>query len=232
MNKKFLLALLALLPVAANAVPVKWTLDGVRVGVTLASSPTIIPWTTLTGSFVYDADTMLYSQLDILAGASTGMRCDPARLDACYVNSYAHFDSQHYNLAINSSPSSTPAGLVGVDGAQYNGILDGDTVLVLRFAEALTNAGGIVNLAPGGIEYFCGDLACTNYRDGLFRSVLAPNPNFPSYTPRIISTPIPEPTPLALLALGFFVFMLAQRLDYKTVLAARSRLAGNTMSCG
>ena len=208
MIKRVLGLAVLMIPLCANAVPVRWTLDGILVGF-FANPPPTLPYQpgTLTGNFVYDADTNVFSDINIYSSETNGFMCNPTRTDICLLTPASHpFAAQQYDTAITASPSTSSTGLVAVNGSRLNGILDGDTLLILSFAEQLTNAGGFVSLASG-IEYYCFDLACLGATDDVFRSVIVPGSGsfqLEGYNPRFIGTPISisEPRTILLMVVG------------------------------
>jgi len=208
MRSKIFAMMLALTPMCSYAIPVQWTLEDVSVGLNLVPpGSTLVPPLPLMGSFVYDADTNLYSNVDIHSPTGLGVLCDPARLDVCNIKSTAPFPGQHYDTAVATSPGTNANGLVAVDGTKLNGILDGDTVLILLFAQSLTNEGGSISLGVGGTEYFCHDLACLVPRDDKFRLVIGPQAAVPSYMPRVVGVAVSEPQAWSLLCAGLAIFL-------------------------
>jgi hypothetical protein len=117
----------------ALAVPVAWTMHGV----TLSNGGTV------TGTFVYDADANLYSDVsidvnsDILLNGSVAD--DPAM--------FLHYDDvSNWPVAWDSSTISMTN--------QWEGEYNGDAAIestyqTFSFAQQLTNAGGVISIASG-----------------------------------------------------------------------------------
>jgi hypothetical protein len=125
--RRSLLLFLWLLPgCAAWATPVRWTLSGVTFsGIGGTAS----------GTFVYDADTNTYSQVDITTSAfSILVNSTPLPVPA-----------PHYT-GVNTGSTSTSASFTG-----------GGANLTLNFAQPLTNAGGsialVTTVSGGSVEF-------------------------------------------------------------------------------
>lgn len=103
----------------ANAVPVQWTLSGVVTG--LGNS--------ITGSFVFDADTNLYSKVSLVTSGGT----------------WVPSTTWTYVVTNTISPSnSTFLQVVNAPASQTN--LTGEDTFFMAFQNALTNTGGTVNM--------------------------------------------------------------------------------------
>jgi len=214
MKIKLVAVLLALFPVLASAIPVTWSLQDVLVGFG-GAAPGIR--TSLTGSFIYDADLDLYSDVNITSQTGLALVCANAAVVPCNQFTARQFLGVNYNLALNVSATTTPSGLNVIDGARLDGSLNGDPLLALRFAANLTNAGGVVALATGGAEFICLADDCPFSRQAnLFRPVIfsdfidATGQTVPSLG-RIVGTPIPEPQVWALLAVGLLLLVSRRR---------------------
>lgn len=115
---------------SAHAIPVQWTLENVVFERTGWYEDK--PGGYVTGSFIYDADTNVYSNIDIKTYTSDG---NSAVL---------------YNMSTGRDPA-TPvqfgdASIVHLEGLGDIGSPYGATLLTLGFVENLTNAGGTVSL--------------------------------------------------------------------------------------
>ena len=201
-------AVLALLAVPAGAIPVTWTLQDVYVG-----GPTL-PRVAITGSFIYDADLDLYSHVSLSSGDGRAYRCTVPGQRPCILAT-PEFPGVQYDFAANGAPQTTPTTLIAMDSSRSADGLTGDPLLFLRFADSLSNAGGNVDLAIGGVEYFCASEACTfDTQVNAFRKVLVGSVFDPIlqqtfvYAGRVVA--VPEPTTASLLALAL-VFLWASR---------------------
>ena len=115
---------------AAQASPVLWTMSGV----------TFDDGAVATGSFVFDADTLAYSEIDIITTAGPVLPGDS------YVLMHPLFPpSSHHLTLVADLPLA-----VGVHAMN------------LSFSDDLTNAGGVVQLGPfiNGIEGNCTSAGC------------------------------------------------------------------------
>ena len=124
---------LMLWPVSqAHAIPIAWTLGGA----------TFDDSTSFTGSFVFDADTLMYSSVNIMTVPGNAPGATYLTSDICTST----------GLCANAQP---PNGIALVTPA-----LD---LFLLGFAAPLTNAGGVVALTIGfpSSEGFCGDPGCS-----------------------------------------------------------------------
>jgi hypothetical protein len=215
MKIKFIAMLLAFFPLLANAIPVNWVLQDVLVGFG-GAAPGIR--TSLSGSFVYDADLDLYSEVDITSQTGLGLVCADPTIVPCNRFTTRQFQGVNYDTALNSSASTTPSGLNVIDITRLEGSLTADPLLALRFAANLTNLGGVVGLAAGGAEFICLSEACPfDLQSNLFRSVIFSDfvidgtGQTAPYLGRIIGTPVPEPQTLVLLALGLMLLAWRER---------------------
>ena len=138
---KYALALVGLtLSLNAAAAPVTWVLDGV----TFASSEVQGPGPydgVATGSFTYDADTNIYSDVSITTTGS-GIwgtdNCGDSALCGTYIRA-----TDLYAPLTATSLQITPTASDPIDSTGYYGIS-------LQFVSALTNAGGTVQLFTAG----------------------------------------------------------------------------------
>jgi hypothetical protein len=213
--KRVIAALAILIPSYVNAVPITWTLENVAVG--LYSSPPLgSPYQvgTLTGSFTYDADLDLYSDINISTTSTNSLACAANFTTGCLITvPGTPFDAQQYDAAVEESLYTAPTGLVAVNSSRVNGVLDGDTLLSLAFSQALTNAGGIISLSMG-VEYYCLELTCPRTNANLFRYVIGPGGvlGAPGYDPRIVGVAsVPEPGTLMLFLTGGLLLAGARR---------------------
>jgi hypothetical protein len=167
---KGMLTLVALLwAQTAQAVPILWTLENV----------TFLDGGAASGSFIFDADSSLYSSISVstTAGAT--------------VLSAASYDAEHTFYVGN------PQFLVMVDSP----VAPGTRVLQLPFVEALSNAGGTVAL--GGLFNFgegsCGEPPCQDVTVLLPFRYIADGQVVGTPVP---VSPVPEPSTLLLVAVG------------------------------
>jgi hypothetical protein len=134
--KVFWLALLVgLASGTATAVPIKWTLSGI----------TFLDGGTVTGTFVYDADTNTYSSVSIITTAT-----NPPT--AGFVPG-ATYTAPH--------PPSGADVLYAITNPSLPD-LTGTPVVIIRFAQVLTNAGGTTNVFNVA-EGTCFSNSCTSY---------------------------------------------------------------------
>lgn len=118
---------LTLAPFSATATPLLWTLNG-----------TFTDGGTASGSFTYDADTNVFSNINILAsGGSSGLPASAFQ----YISSSG---STFLVLFDSNAPDLT--------GAHW---------LMLGFNSPLTNNGGVVDVGNGS-ELTCNNATCSN----------------------------------------------------------------------
>lgn len=203
-----------LVALLSGAIPVTWTLQDVLVGFG-GAAPGIR--TSLSGSFVYDADLDLYSDVNITSPTGLGLVClDPATVP-CNRFTARQFLGVNYNLALNVSPTTTPSGFNAIDGARFDGDLTGDPLLALRFAANLTNLGGVIGIASGGAEFICisgtcpFDLQSNLYRPVIFSTFIDSTGQPAPYLGRIVGTPVPEPHMVVLFGVGLMLFVWHRR---------------------
>jgi hypothetical protein len=153
------LAALLLASAKAQAAPVFWTLDGV----------TFADGATASGSFVFDADTLVYSDIDVTTTDG------PVLSGTSYEFEHTTFPTAATRLIVADS---LPLAI-------------GVHAMNLTFADALTNAGGVVALSGFGIEGLCTSAFCGGVDP--FRNVAAGS---------VRGTPVPEPAAIVLLAAG------------------------------
>jgi hypothetical protein len=130
----YLLSLLILFSGLANATPVQWTLSGVQFN----------DGGTASGSFVYDATTNTYSNVNITTTAGS------IRAGVAYT-SFVSATSGPNQLfaATTSSPS-----------------LTGLPRFAMTFVPALPNSGGVFGLITPAYESTCGDPVCATSSQG------------------------------------------------------------------
>ena len=169
--------MVAFMPVSANAIPVEWTLD----------SWLFTDFRTASGSFTFDADTNIYSNVNITTTPELffGPFPPPPVFGTTYtrVNPFIPNDNMVATFVTNAPDlTNTPK-------------------LFLTSFSGLSNAGGLVILFPLGfaIETFCDDGVCLNAnlslgrRDLLFGSLLGEP---------VSAVPLPAALPLFGAALG------------------------------
>lgn len=141
--KKFVGLILLLGWGTAFAIPVQWTLNGVTFSDSLLGPEYTDAM--LTGSFVYDADTDTYSEINLLAQAASA----PYWEDWLYTSYGVEASSNSGELLIATGDGNAPSVPCGFDFCFK--------VLSLDFAGTLTNAGGLValdTLSGGSYEQF------------------------------------------------------------------------------
>lgn len=117
---------------AAHAVPIKWTLNSVTFDDDGAAS----------GSFVYEADTNTFSQIQVTTSAGRAGTAESFS-KVCTSSTDCFFESS--------------AGAAGFMSGATSGDLTNSKVFYLAFQSALTDAGGEIDVAPGQ----GGTLTCT-----------------------------------------------------------------------
>ena len=128
------LVTLVFIALPIQAAPITWTLNNVGFITEDDGSP---PDTRIvTGYFDYDADTGVYSNINLVTTLYEG-------------ETYAWVGGSYEHIANNSSKTSSTGAFFGTEPgpSPYGGLLDQDAaVLQLRFETALTNAGGTINI--------------------------------------------------------------------------------------
>lgn len=164
---------------AANANLVQWTLQNVS----------FVGGGTATGSFVYDADTDTYSDISITTSSgSIG--------GGSYMWPWDSLSQATQLVIWTYDPSSPPADLTG------------ELYLSLTFFDALTNAGGTVNLDEiNNFEYICNTASCSGSGSKTFRDIVYPGGS-------VVSTSVPVPAAVLLFGSGLLGLIgLARRKD-------------------
>ena len=140
LKKTLALVGLSILTLSANAAPVTWVLNDV----TFASAEVMGPGPydgTASGSFTYDADTNIYSNVNITttgSGVWGTDNCGDSDLCGAYIRA-----TNLYAPLTATSLQITPTSSDPLDSTGYYGIS-------LQFESALTNAGGTVQLYTAG----------------------------------------------------------------------------------
>ena len=167
-------AFLLTVSVVASATPVLWTFSGVRFS----------DGSTASGSFVFDADTVTYSDVLVTTTSAPGTTYDTSEVVTTLVFGS---DATGLNLVDNF-------GLAD---------LTGQRILNLDFAAPLTNAAGVVNIVIGfpSFEGTCGVPSCAS--DSVDRTVINAE--------GLIGVSIPEPTTIALAGLGLIALGFIRR---------------------
>jgi hypothetical protein len=152
---------------AAHASPVLWTLSNVS----FDDGGTVI------GSFIYDADSGVYSNVAVTT--SGGPALGGTSYDTSDVVSFPFLSNNlHLTMVAN-------AGLPN---------LTGQHILGLSYASMLSNAGGVVNLVPGYFNTFEGVCGAANCGSGVGNRTLLQGGQ--------VVAAVPEPATLSLLGLG------------------------------
>jgi len=166
-----------LLTPCATAGPITWTLQNVDFNYHGSGM--------ISGSFVFDADTGLYSSIDLTT--DIGTIGDP---------NDTPFLTESYQLKVAAGTGNDLTGDLGVD---------------LYFSSGLTDAGGIVNLTYSA-SGFCADAACSAFNapgpgtgDGLVGTVTA----------QTASAPEPASLLLIVSGMIFFTAMAVRRRSVK-----------------
>ncbi len=169
----------------AEAAPLKWTLTDVT---SFGSS--------ITGSFVYDADTDTYSHINITTSSGSvipGGSWNTLAIDPKY-------------------PPSFFVQFVDTTGSDQSGA----NTLGLMFYYSLTNAGGTVNLFAT-YQGSCLTASCGTL--GVYPG--DPTPGFnPNVTGYVVASAIPEPASLSVLAAGAGAIFLTRKRRTRRVASA------------
>lgn len=169
-------SLLACLAPVVSAIPITWTLNDV---IFFDGAEAI-------GVFDFDAETESFSNVSIQT--TTGMLVTPLSGES------EPFDGADYDDAIASIQS--PSNIAAFDSGGLPD-LTGSSTLFLNFSQALSEAGGVVDIL-NGVEYECRVPLCNSFdpvnsaiRPVVGGSVIAD-----------VSVPVPLPATVALMVLG------------------------------
>lgn len=192
MNKSLFALSLIAIGGLAHASPILWTLSGV----------TMVDGATAAGSFVYDADSNVFSQINVTTAGGS-------------IFAGAHYIGQPPVPGLN-----LPDRLILVTSAVPINFL-GTPALALYPSVVLTNAGGVVGLLGGirsnSLETTCGVLWSAMDCD-------APGPVQRFFTSgQLTASAVPEPTSFCLTALGVFVTCWVRRARTASGRALRPR---------
>ena len=178
------------LAASAHAIPVEWNLTGTTF---LQGNGTV------SGSFVYDADTNMTSDVSITASAGDLLLCTQAPPAPCAPAPAAAYSGGTFTQTLNGvvfGPGNFEGnfGLLAYDDSFFN-------VLSLVFETPLTDAGGSVNLIAA-FQWQCDQGVQICSRDTFetpFRSAFN---GFGGSSGTATSTPVPAPASLLLMGLG------------------------------
>ncbi|MEM9323094.1 MAG: PEP-CTERM sorting domain-containing protein [Pseudomonadota bacterium] len=191
MKRSLTSALLALgLAASAHAVPVEWN---------LADTTFIGGNGTVNGTFIYDADTNMTSDVSITASAGDLLLCTQAPPAPCAPAPATNYAGGTFTSTLNGvvfGPGNFEGnfGLLAFDDGFFN-------VLSLVFETPLTDAGGSVNMI-GAFQWQCDQGVAICSRDTFetpFRSAFN---GFGGTAGVATSTPVPAPASLLLMGLG------------------------------
>ncbi|MEO0346760.1 MAG: hypothetical protein AAF229_10935 [Pseudomonadota bacterium] len=192
MKRSLTSALLALgLAASAHAVPVEWN---------LADTTFLGGNGTVSGSFIYDADTNMTSDVSITASAGDFVLCTQAPPAPCGLTPDGSYAGGTFVQTLNGAFFGPGSGFNGNFGllAYDDGL---SNVLSLVFETALTDAGGSVNLV-GAFQWQCEqglDICSRDVVNTPFRSAFD---GFGGVAGVATATAVPAPAPLLLMALG------------------------------
>lgn len=173
--KKIIVALiLAVFAGSAQATPILWTLDDVEFD----------DGGTATGTFLYDADTDIYSAISVTTTVGTTL------------------PGEFYQFH-NPDVFSDADGLLGL--TTIANPVGGTPAFNINLESALTNAGGTVVLLtlppPAAFEGFCFNDPCTGFQ-GTFRAVTSGT---------VFAQAVPEPSSALLFPVGLAIWARALR---------------------
>jgi hypothetical protein len=136
----------AISPVLADASPVRWHLQGV----------VFEDGATVTGSFLYDADTNRYSDIDVRTSPGTAAIIDGGSTTV---------PGFRYDRISTRLQGQTPSdSLIYIDDSAQDPAQAGAGIVELSFRSPLTNSGGFVELAglsgPPVATGWAGELSC------------------------------------------------------------------------
>lgn len=132
MYKQLLLAALLASPFALNAAPVTWTINSLN----------LTDGATGGGSFVYDIDTGIYSNVNVFTTVGTT------------------YPAQTYSFPYEFNSGAFPDS--SLEATNVTGDLTGQNLLAIAFTGILSNAGGTLDVLAGA-ENLCHNSDCSQF---------------------------------------------------------------------
>ena len=152
---------------SAQAIPILWTLNDVFFD----------DGGTAVGSFVYDADLNMYSEINVQTTAGTELGA------SSYADPHPNFGTANQAVFLS---------------APWSSDLTGETDLALYFLTALTNAGGTAGIQSGfsSFEVICPNADCTGFSTSTSRDFI------PDGSVTGVPAAVPAPAALLLMLTG------------------------------